>query len=95
MATAQIPAIAATSMLSISGGVVIKRVPTASPITPATKDTSGRILLINITLRFESVPIIAHAKRHKPDSADIMQAIVVNARDTIILLHAGRASGVS
>jgi hypothetical protein len=41
------------------------------------------------------VRIIAHANRHRADNADIIQAIVVNARDTIILLHAGRLLGVS
>jgi len=74
---------------------MIKAIPTLRPINPATKDTIGRILLIIDTIRFKSVRVIIQAKRHRADNADRMQAIVTNARATIILLHTGRFSNVS
>ncbi len=72
-----------------------KTIPTTTPITPATKDRIGRILLIIITIRFKSVRITANAKRHRADNADIILAIIINARDTIILLHKVKKKGIS
>ncbi len=73
---------------------VTKAIPTATPISPAIKHTSRSILLRIIRIRSESVYFTPHAKRDRADNLDIMQAMVTNARETSILLHAVRNSGV-
>ncbi len=90
-----IPIIADAANPYSNGELVTKATPTATPISPAIKLTIRRILLMIIRTWSESLRITPHTKRHRADNADIIQAIVTNARETIILLHEGRIAGVA
>jgi hypothetical protein len=90
-----IPMIADAAKSYLSEESVTKAIPAATPISPAIKLTSRSILLRIIGVRSESVRFTRYTKRNAADNGDIIQAMVTNARETSILLHAVRNSGVS
>jgi hypothetical protein len=64
---------------------LIKIIPITSPINPIIKEKNVIPLLIIISSLFEYVTFNAHVKRLIEESADKMQAIVMNVRAAIML----------
>ena len=60
--------------------VLTALMPTAPPMIPHTRVTSGRILATRTNIFLELVVTNAHAKKHKAVNADKIQAPVINTR---------------